>query len=537
MDDWQDRVSAMSGSSPFNLAITKIAARAEKRDAELLRETFVESGVGEQLDTIDHQVLYGRRGTGKTHAVTFLASEVRTRGDIAINIDLRTIGSGEGLFGPDPTPITQRASRLLVDLLIQVREGFENAYLEDESLIAEDMFVTRLDELLVAITNVQVNGEVEQSVETEQKDARKNGGALKVGINPKPSAEVSFTEEQSQEGRNLLRETRRGAEKIHLNFGDVARALRALAKTLSSRRIWLILDEWSSVPREVQPYLAEFLLRCVFPLQAFTVKITAIEQQSSFRVQVDGNTIGFELGADVSATLALDDFLVFERNEEYARDFFVNLFFKHLTADSDDIPKVEGLELPKDVIKLGFTDVRAFDELVMAAEGVPRDAIYIVRRAAIRSRQNLISVPSVREAARYWYQTDKSAAIASNIEANRLLRWIIEKVIREKKARGFLVNEAYAQNPVLLALFDARILHVVRRGYSAQDQPGERFDVWVIDYGAYVDLISTVSAPQGLLPFDDVDGSEGFIDIDVPVQDLRAIRRAILDIEEFTASA
>ncbi|WP_055553782.1 hypothetical protein [Streptomyces sp. NBRC 110028] len=42
------------------------------------------------------------------------------------------------------------------------------------------------------------------------------------------------------------------------------------------------------------------------------------------------------------------------------------------------------------------------------------------------------------------------------------------------------------------ALFDARVLHIVRRGYSAQDQPGERFDVWVIDYGAYVDLRSGV---------------------------------------------
>ena len=44
---------------------------------------------------------------------------------------------------------------------------------------------------------------------------------------------------------------------------------------------------------------------------------------------------------------------------------------------------------------------------------------------------------------------------------------------------------------MLRALFDARVLHVVRRGYSAQDEPGERYDVYVIDYGAYVDLIHT----------------------------------------------
>ncbi|MFD8513490.1 hypothetical protein ACFV27_20895 [Streptomyces antimycoticus] len=64
-------------------------------------------------------------------------------------------------------------------------------------------------------------------------------------------------------------------------------------------------------------------------------------------------------------------------------------------------------------------------------------------------------------------------------------------------------------------LFDARGLHIVRRGYSARDQPGERFDVWVIDYGAYVDLLHTNYAPQGLLPFKSDDGEEQHIGLDV----------------------
>jgi hypothetical protein len=48
----------------------------------------------------------------------------------------------------------------------------------------------------------------------------------------------------------------------------------------------------------------------------------------------------------------------------------------------------------------------------------------------------------------------------------------VEKVIREKRARAFLVSEEHSHDPLLLALFDARVLHVVRRGYSAQDRPG-----------------------------------------------------------------
>ena len=129
--------------------------------------------------------------------------------------------------------------------------------------------------------------------------------------------------------------------------------------------------------------------------------------------------------------------------------------------------------------------------------------------------------------------SDKEAAVRSSDVATALLNWIIDQVIRGKKARGFLVNQSSAETPLLLSLFDARVLHIVRRGYSAEDTPGERFDVWVIDYGAYIDLMHTKNEPQGLLPLDgDATGDEGAW-VDVPPQDLRAIRRAVLDLDEF----
>jgi hypothetical protein len=75
------------------------------------------------------------------------------------------------------------------------------------------------------------------------------------------------------------------------------------------------------------------------------------------------------------------------------------------------------------------------------------------------------------------------------------------------------------------------MLHLVKRSVSAHDQPGVRYDVYKIDYGCYVDLLTTQKAPQGLLPVDDpVEGGEY---IDVPPGDYRAIRRAILDLNAF----
>jgi hypothetical protein len=131
---------------------------------------------------------------------------------------------------------------------------------------------------------------------------------------------------------------------------------------------------------------------------------------------------------------------------------------------------------------------------------VPRDAINIAAKAAIQARDRRISVPDVRSAARSWNQNDKAAAVAARDDAQALLNGIVDEVIKGKRARGFLVNQRSAGAELLTALFDARVLHLVRRGYSGQDEPGERYDVYVIDYGAYVDLINTHNEPQVSFP-------------------------------------
>jgi hypothetical protein len=87
------------------------------------------------------------------------------------------------------------------------------------------------------------------------------------------------------------------------------------------------------------------------------------------------------------------------------------------------------------------------------------------------------------------------------------------------------------RNDILERLFDERILHIARKSYSTKYEPGIRYKVWKLDYGCYVDLINTSRAPTGLL-FEgaDADPSETIV---VPQDDFRAIRRAVLNFNEF----
>ena len=81
-------------STEINTAILKLKKRAEKYSMDQLVDTFVDIGsLFTLLLNTDHQILYGRRGTGKTHVLTYLCSKIKKNNDCPIYIDLRLIGS------------------------------------------------------------------------------------------------------------------------------------------------------------------------------------------------------------------------------------------------------------------------------------------------------------------------------------------------------------------------------------------------------------------------------------------------------------
>lgn len=160
---------------------------------------------------------------------------------------------------------------------------------------------------------------------------------------------------------------------------------------------------------------------------------------------------------------------------------------------------------------------------------MPRDAINVLALAAQRALDDAISVEHIRVASRNWYQRDKDKAVSANASAHKLLHWIIDEVIGQRRARAFLLESGHS-DPLIEELYDARVLHVLKRNISSHDQPGVRYDVYKLDYGCYVDLMTTQRAPGGLLPADD----DGFVD--VPPDDYRSIRRAILNLDDFYKS-
>lgn len=481
---------APARNTHLNQALMRIPRRSESVDRHTLARTFVGAGsLSALLHSTDHQILYGRRGTGKTHALLYLGDLVDRTGDVAVYLDLRTIGSAGGLYADPNVSQAHRGTILLVDTLEAIHDQLL-ALAVERAVPNQDALLRALDALAEAATSIEVIGEVErettvggaaESTRTTDGSASLGFGGVHVNIRAAAAERAAMTAES--------RSRRTGVERHHVVFGPLNRALRAVVDSLAPARIWLLLDEWSSIPLDLQPLLADLLRRSVLPTPGITVKIAAIERRSRFRhVRDSGEYVGIEVGADAASAVSLDDFLIFDNVQNRAADFFSKLFYNHTSTRLPANTQAQ-LTTPEAFIQSAFKK-GGFAELVRATEGVPRDAINIAALAAQQARAESIGILDVRRAARDWYLRDKQTAITANDSARQLLRKLVDEVVGRRQSRTFLLDQlAASMQEGIYELYDARLLHVLRRGILDRKNPGTQYDGFAIDYGCYVALL------------------------------------------------
>ena len=240
-----------------------------------------------------------------------------------------------------------------------------------------DQISARLDDLYDAISNVKIVGETTKQVTSTQQSQSKKGVAAALDITtigPNARLEAALEDSVAIQTGEIFGQS--GYEKFDIEFSSVYSALSGLIKVLGNPKIWLLVDEWSEVPLDFQPYLADLFRRAILPNKQIIFKVASIEHRSQFSFpRENGGYIGIELGADMSADLNLDDFLVFDNDQAKAVDFFEKLIFKHYVAVRGSNTESNS---PDDLVSIVFTQQPVFDEFVRAVEGVPRDALNLV---------------------------------------------------------------------------------------------------------------------------------------------------------------
>src|SRR5262249_43490254 len=215
----------------LNSLIVKVARRAENAPADVLRDSFVPvRSLLAHLEAPEHHVLFGRRGTGKTHLLRYLQDRRTAEGALAIYLDLRRIGSPEDLAAAHPDTFPKQATALLMDVVEHIHTGIYEQVLDDRWTDRLGPISDGLDRLADAATKIRVVGETAH----------------------------------------------------HVLLGPLSSAIQALAQALAPHQLWVLIDEWSALPPDLQPLMAELLRRTFFATSGVVVKISAIHGRSRF---------------------------------------------------------------------------------------------------------------------------------------------------------------------------------------------------------------------------------------------------------------
>jgi hypothetical protein len=539
--------------------ISSVVDRSDREgDVGELLATFVDPGITIRLNNHNNQIIFGRRGTGKTHVLKVLEHEARETGSrLPIYIDMRTLGSSE-LWEDASRPAHVRVSNLLRDVLGPIQNALLD-YATRPDVEPPGPVLESLNILADAITRSVVVADKVISERAASSDERSDTG-LEVDVLPTPR--IRLTDRGQQARQQTIKIIREGKPLERILFAQIGDALANVVTDAGLDHLVVLLDEWTAIPVDLQPLLAEFIKRTFLPRPNITAKIAAIEYRSCFGVPLDRhNTLGFELTADVSAALELDDFFIFDRDERAALDTFAEMLYRHVAVECDrywlstgtgkahlsrrDVRQhaerkgsEPGFYLQEEFsirdrtafVGAFFDKDETFAELARAGEGIARDFISLFKAACFdaRRRQRVrVDVGGVREVAREWYAREKITGL--NEQEAAVLERIVGEVVGRHKARSFLFEKGFERSEVIMALIDLRVIHLVKRGFIPDGEPSRQYNVYTLDYGTYVDALGTDRAPRG--DFTSEHGGSGAMV--VPFHDDRGIKRIVLPPELF----
>lgn len=343
-------------------AISSISQRAERiLDDNKVVRTYVEVGILPQISNFNNQIIYGRRGTGKTHMFRFLENELKAD-SITVYLDCRTLGSAADYNNPNMA-LNRRCISLFKDI---VDELYDKAlhFIVYEAPKDSVKAMEALDNILLA-TRFKVDEVTNKEIIERSLEKSNNEAGVSLSINPKDLVNLTIGDKDTT-GTDVEKTAKYSVvsgEKIL--FPDLHTWLRKLCE-YTGAQVYFLFDEWSSLPFELQPLLAEFLKRSFLPIPQITIKIAALEYRSNFTIQQEKNNhVGFELGSDISTNLDLDDYYVFDRNPETITSNFSEMLFRHVANELEGnyLKSTYGIGNGTDFIRTILTDSNNFKEL------------------------------------------------------------------------------------------------------------------------------------------------------------------------------
>lgn len=457
--------------------------RAEYNSEKNYLEYYAGLETLDKVISIKDQIIYGRRGTGKTHLLKALQEKLLADDQkyLPVYIDLRT-------FKPTLESNNDLYYALIIfqEIVVEVLKCvYVNLdYLYQEYTVEQQKIIIDPQRRKILALLEKFNRSFDGKSFTKMgetgfrvNEVKKLATNLKIAKIPELFGSKEVNKEIESEDEKIK----------YISFSDMSDAISELLEAVDIDRIFCLLDEWSEIPETSQYILAEFLKRTFVPKKV-TLKIAAIPNRTQL---ISENRIGLEDGGDIFG-FPLDNRYIYELYPEITKAFFNELLYKQLYLMAPQLYEIFYDNKEKRPVH-NFINIflanQALREILIASAGIPRDFLNIFISAYniffTKTNNRHLVVADIRNATVEWYGVDKKKTVDANSNAKLLLDKIINDILITKKRCHFLIPEKYEKVKELNDLIDLRVIHLRKRGISHKGNKGVVYNVYYLDYACY----------------------------------------------------
>jgi hypothetical protein len=424
--------------------------------------------VGTHLSRIrakQHQVIFGRRGSGKSCLLIHFMNEARS--DTSVIPVYILADEFKRLTYPD----------VLIRLLIEILEGFPIKWRRVKHFFRRPIpTLQHAKDLRALLDLADESGVVERRENASAEESAVEVTAPGVG-------RLGASSGESQKSARTSSFKERKLDIIERHLKEYKSALEQATKGSPGRHACVLIDDFYLLPPERQPDVLDYLHRLLRDTDLY-LKVATVRHRTVLS-RNHPHTIGIEISQDIEA-LDLDRTLEdLDATQSYLAKMLNSL------GEKVGIKKVtEELFNPE-----------AMEALTLAAGGVPRDCLTILNFAieeglARRSLRWVTPTLVYKGASRLAWQTklkglrDDATSDADGLE--RLFTDLTHFCLREAKKTAFLISQEEAQRmPAVFEriqqLMDFKLIHVVEPDTSAASGRSGRYAAYTLDFSFFME--------------------------------------------------
>src|SRR5690606_19425059 len=322
----------------------------------------------ERLNSKQNQVVFGRRGSGKSLLLKSLKiKNLDTTVNVSINIeDFKDISF--------PNSITHVLTAIIRNLTKEAKGKYSifnfKKWIKQRRILKK--YKSYLKELKTKLASPDIYRET-----VKEKQANKSRGEAKTALTRTSGKISSETSEELETSRELLRDKLTDLKNEITSFKELINE----TTDLLDKDIFLIFDDFYFIRKNEQPFFIDFFHRISKNTRLY-LKVATIKHRSSLYIQTD-TFVGVEIGHDIQAL-----------NLDYTLDDFNNLV-SFMNSLLDHINRKVG-------VAINYSNVlteNAFRFLCLASGGVPRDflSLFINLGNKMLNGEKNVSKPNVIE--------------------------------------------------------------------------------------------------------------------------------------------